>query len=79
MRKINLLEVASAYFRSISPTSEQMRIAQVRKQVCESCDFLVYRKFRKMHVCGACGCPISKKIFSPLPGIVACPKKFWDE
>ena len=37
----------------------------------------LYYEHIDIHVCNLCGCPLSKKIFSPLPGEEACPDKRW--
>jgi hypothetical protein len=30
-------------------------------------------------ICGECGCPLSKKVFSPNEGIKACPLAKWEK
>lgn len=74
----NLKEIVVAWIRARNPTEAQQRRADVRMAICEPCDQKVFSDFKKTYVCDACGCPLAKKIFSPL-GAEACPKGKWTE
>lgn len=78
MKIPNLTEIAIAWHRANNPTSEQKEIAEYRISVCDPCEHKAFKQLIKTYVCGACGCPISKKIYSPKPGPQACPKSKWD-
>ena len=76
---LKLVEIAKAWIAAANPTPEQQAIADYRVSVCDSCPHMQYYKEIDVHVCGKCGCPISKKIFSPLPGEQACPDNRWEK
>lgn len=72
-----LLEIAEAWIAAANPTEEQKELAEKRITVCNSCEYNRYNGTIDLHYCGACGCPLSKKIFSPLPNAEACEKGKW--
>jgi ribosomal protein L37E len=74
-----LVEIAKAWIAAANPTPEQKQIANYRISVCEKCPHRAYIKVADAHICGLCGCPLSKKIFSPSPGEEACPDKRWEK
>jgi hypothetical protein len=73
MNKIH--EIAVSWWRAENPTKEQSDLAQERLTICMGCDSrkesIVFN-----YVCGECGCPIGKKIFTPMNG--SCPLKKWN-
>ena len=73
MNKIK--EIAISWWRAENPTKEQSIIAQNRLSICMECDSrnesVVFG-----FVCGKCGCPLGKKIFSP--DVNGCPLGKWD-
>jgi len=73
---LKIVEIAKAWINAANPTPEQQAIAEYRASVCNECPHL---KTGKYITCGKCGCPLSKKIFSPLPGEQACPDKRWKQ
>jgi hypothetical protein len=73
---IDLLEIAQSWYRVGQHTPEQKEIADERLAVCNGCEFKVDDFTRMFHKCGACGCPIKAKVYSPR-GAVACPKNKW--
>lgn len=79
MKIPNISEILVAWHRAANPTPEQQQIAEYRASVCETCEFKEFKVMVRSYVCGACGCPISKKIYSPKPGTEACPKSKWDK
>jgi hypothetical protein len=74
---LKLVEIAKAWIAAANPTSEQEQIANYRISVCDKCPHKEGLKQFDIYVCGLCGCPLNKKIFSPLPGEKACPNKRW--
>lgn len=65
MNKIK--EIAISWWRAENPTKEQSQLAQNRLSVCMGCDS---RRESVVFgfVCGECGCPLGKKIFTPKMG-----------
>jgi hypothetical protein len=76
---MNFIEVATAWIRAFNPTSEQQEIADYRMKICNDCEKKTYLKSIDMFICGECGCPLNKKIFSPKPGLKACPLSKWEK
>ena len=76
---LKLVEIAKAWIAEADPTPEQKEIANHRISICAECPNKSYFKHINIHVCGLCGCPLDKKIFSPLPGEQACPDKRWEK
>lgn len=75
---LKVVEIAKAWIAAANPTPEQKQIAEYRASVCDACPHKQHQKHLDMYTCGLCGCPLSKKIFSPLPGQEACPDKRWE-
>jgi hypothetical protein len=76
---LKLVEIAKAWIAAANPTPKQQQIAGYRISVCDNCPNKEYHKHLNMYTCGLCGCPLDKKIFSPLPGEQACPDKRWKQ
>ena len=74
-----LSEIFQAWVAAAKPTHDQQAIAEYRTSVCDGCDKKTYIKAVDMFVCGECGCPLNKKIFSPKPGPEACPLAKWEK
>jgi uncharacterized paraquat-inducible protein A len=72
-----LVEIAKAWIAAANPTEEEKQTAEKRAAVCQSCEYSRYNQSLDLHYCGDCGCPIKKKIFSPLPNNEACEKGMW--
>jgi len=77
VRFSDLGEIAIAWYRAANPTVEQQEIALERLTVCDTCEYKTAVPSRNSYKCGACGCPLHKKIFSPVVGPAACPKAKW--
>jgi hypothetical protein len=77
MNKIS--EIFKSWVAATNPTSDQQAIAQYRANVCDSCEKKTHVVAINSFVCGACGCPLSKKVFSPKPGKEACPLAKWEK
>ena len=65
-------EIFNAWKASVNPTEDQQMIAEERMAICMQCEFS--RENPILH-CGACGCPLKKKVYSPITR--ACPKEKW--
>jgi ribosomal protein L37E len=76
---LKLVEIAKAWIAASNPTSEQKEIAEYRASVCDTCPEKAYNSTIDLYYCGKCGCPLNKKIFSPLPGNQACPLSKWEK
>ena len=79
MKIPDIKEILVAWHRSANPTPEQKEIAEYRASVCDTCEFKEFKTLTRSYACGACGCPISKKIYSPKEGKYACPKAKWEK
>ena len=77
MNKIS--EIFKSWVAAVNPTQNQQAIAQYRANVCDSCDKKKYVKALASFVCSSCGCPLSRKVFSPKPGREACPLSKWEK
>lgn len=75
----NLKTISQAWFDSYFGTNEQKLLAQERLKVCETCPSKkeLFKNQNWSVVCGECGCPINKKIFSK--NIKECPLDKWKE
>lgn len=74
-----LVEIAKAWIAAANPTPEQQEIAQYRASVCDACPEKSHNSTIDLYFCGECGCPLSRKIFSPKPGPEACPLSKWEK
>jgi ribosomal protein L37E len=76
MNKLN--EIFQAWVAAASPSPDQKLLAEQRTSVCDTCEHKTYNKLLDLHACGLCGCPLSKKVFSPA-GPNACPGNKWEK
>ena len=74
---LKIVEIAKAWIAAANPTDDQKTIAEHRIAMCDRCPHKEYNKVFDTFICGLCGCPLDKKIFSPKPGEEACPDKRW--
>ena len=74
---LKIVEIAKAWITAANPTPEQKLIAESRAKTCDTCPKKAFNNSLDIYYCAECGCPLSKKIFSPLPGVEACPDKRW--
>jgi hypothetical protein len=74
--KLDIKEIVSAWMISFNPSEEEKVLAEKRYEVCSGCDKRGLNKLG-IEVCKACGCPLSKKIFT-LKDQESCPLKKWD-
>ena len=74
-------EISSAWITATNPTPEEKKLAENRAAICNGCEF---RKKNTavidFYYCGLCGCPLDKKIFSPINlEKNPCPESKWDK
>jgi hypothetical protein len=58
---MNFKTIFEAWIIANNPTEKQKELAELRYEVCEKCPS---KKTIVVEICGECGCPISKKIFT---------------
>lgn len=68
-------EIAQSWIIAANPTQEQIILAEARLKICNDCEKITYREITGNPMCGECGCPLKKKIFSP--NYNACPLHKW--
>jgi hypothetical protein len=76
---LKIVEIAKAWIAAANPTPEQKAIAEYRIKICDGCEAKKAEPILQIYICGDCGCPLNKKIFSPKPGKEACPKSYWEK
>jgi hypothetical protein len=74
---LKIVEIAKAWIIAANPSPEQKEIAEYRAEICDECPHKKHIQAANMYICGLCGCPLNKKIFSPSPGQESCPDKRW--
>jgi hypothetical protein len=74
--EIDVKKIFNAWATSFNPSQEEKELSEKRYEVCLGCD----QRAKKLAVeyCKACGCPLSKKVFS-LAAKSSCPLGKWDE
>lgn len=77
MNKIS--EIFNSWIAAASPDETQKEIAKYRILVCEDCSSKAHNSTLNFYYCNECGCPLSKKVFSPKPGPEACPLAKWEK
>jgi len=77
--KINYKEILEAWKISYNPNIQQEELANLRLDVCLGCDYRkeVIKGLKWSALCGECGCPLTKKVFSTTYN--ACGLKKWGE
>ena len=73
-----LSEIFQSWVVAANPTPEKKLLAEQRIAVCSGCEHISFNKTFNVDTCGLCGCPLAKKVFSPV-GPNACPDKRWKE
>lgn len=69
-------DIIKAWAVSFNPTEEQKELADLRYNVCLSCD--QKKTLLGIEKCNVCGCPLSKKIFTQKKA-ETCPLNKWDD
>jgi hypothetical protein len=75
----NYKEIFDAWVTAINPTEKEKELANKRLDVCKGCEFRkeTIKGYKWSTICSACGCPLSKKVFSN--AFNPCPKGIWEE
>ena len=76
---MNVIEIINAWKIANNPTPKQEELAEFRGKICDGCPSkkVITKKLKLATICVECGCPISKKIFTPV--FNPCPLKKWKE
>ena len=76
---MDVIEIINAWKIANNPTPKQEELAELRGKICDGCPAkkVITKKLKLATICGECGCPIAKKIFTPK--FNACPLKKWGE
>jgi hypothetical protein len=76
--KFNPFEIINAWITAANPDETQTQLAKERVDECMKCDFRkeIINKKEWSAICGKCGCPIQKKIFTDEYG--SCPLGKWN-
>lgn len=69
-------EIFKSWVIAENPTREQTELAAKRHAICLKCEW-IRNSLLFNTKCGECGCPIGKKIFTPVKG--GCRVGKWDE
>ena len=77
--EINFKKIYNAWVTSYYPNEVQKLLAEKRNEICETCPSrkVLTDKLKLGVICGECGCPLTKKIFSN--DFNDCPLKKWEE
>jgi len=77
--ELNFKKIIKAWITAANPTPSQKELAEKRMEICNGCEHkkVIIKKLDISVLCGKCGCPLSKKIFTN--NIEACPLNKWIE
>jgi hypothetical protein len=75
----NYKEIFDAWVISKKPSESQKSMANERLDICKSCEYRkeTFKGQKWSTICKLCGCPLSKKVFSPI--FNPCPKGKWEQ
>lgn len=76
---INIKDILDSWITSFNPTDGEISRANDRYDVCSNCPSRqeLIRNKKWTLICGECGCPLSKKIYSSVTN--PCPLKKWED
>lgn len=76
---MNIKEIIQAWIIAGNPTDVQRELAEERGKICDDCPYkkTFIDSIRIATVCTACGCPITKKVFSNQ--FNACTLRKWEK
>lgn len=69
------LEITKSWIAAVNPSEEQQQRADQRIAICDTCDTKKYNNVGDFYYCGACGCPLKGKVYSPVEK--SCPENKW--
>lgn len=75
---LDIKKIVKAWAISINPTDKQKELAEKRWSICSTCPSKkeVLKSKEWSYICGSCGCPLSKKVFTNRVG--ECPLGKWN-
>ena len=76
--KFNIGEIIKAWITANNPSELEKQLAEERLEICMTCEFrkeIIHNK-EWSALCGKCGCPLNKKIFTDQYG--SCPLNKWE-
>lgn len=77
--KFNPIEIVNAWITAANPNEMESKLAKERLDICMKCEFrkeIIHNK-EWSALCGKCGCPLNKKIFTNQYG--SCPLNKWND
>jgi hypothetical protein len=76
--ELDFKKISKAWFDSYFGSNEQKKLAEKRAAICEVCPSrkVITEKLSLATICGECGCPIRKKVFSS--AFNDCPLEKWE-
>lgn len=76
---MNIKEIIEAWIIAGNPNKIQEELAEKRMEICKSCTERkeIIKNIKISHICGKCGCPIQKKVFTN--GYDPCPLHKWSD
>lgn len=76
---MNITEIIQAWKKANNPTEYERELARRRMEICMVCPSRkeLSKKIELLNICGECGCPISKKAFTP--SYNPCPLQKWEK
>jgi hypothetical protein len=76
---MDLIEIINSWKNANNPSDSQYQLALKRSEICKNCTSkkTITKIFKLGVICGECGCPIEKKIYSIKRN--ACPLGKWNE
>jgi hypothetical protein len=74
-----LFKIIKAWVIASNPSKRQTELANLRANICDECPSkkIIIKKLNIGVVCGECGCPVAKKVFTDM--FNACPLGKWEE
>jgi hypothetical protein len=76
---MNFKEIVTAWITSLNPNDAEKTRSIERASICIKCEYKkeIFDNKEWSTICGKCGCPLSKKVFSQEYN--PCPIKRWEE
>lgn len=76
---MNIPEIIEAWIIAGNPTKVQKELSEKRLEVCNGCEIRkeIIKNVKISQICGKCGCPIQKKVFTN--GFDPCPLHKWGD
>lgn len=77
--ELDFKKIIKAWVVAANPSPSQKELAERRMEICNGCEHkkIITKKLNIGVVCGECGCPLNKKIFTMKND--SCPLNKWLE